>query len=546
MNEFNEITVTSHVSRDFLQNSQYFNTIPKIVWEYVANSLDASEEGTFSAVSVELTSNYLKISDNGRGMTRDELKNFFQMHGENIQRKRGKRVRGRFGTGKSAAFGLANDLTIDTTRNGLKNIVQLCRDDIELAQNGQPFPVRDITVDEITDEDNGTTVQITSFNIRRPNVNEVIAYVERHLSRYRQRAHVIINGHECKFEEPKSIEEFKRTPPEEIKSILGDIELTVKVSPTPLDAELKGIDILSHGIWHGTSLAGIEKRERANYLFGYTDVPILEDGEWPIPPFDNTRNNTLNIQNPAVAMLLGWLEEELEQIRIYLVNKERSRQKSEQAKQLRKEAERIAEVLNEHFSELEMELELSRRIAKRSGGKKVDEIIDEMGNISPGNGNVATPLEQTGNPHGSGKRGKEAGSGDTRRPGPDMRSGSEEGSKKSTVEGKRKRRKSVFSIDYKNESTDADRSRYEADSKTIIINLDHPQISVAFEGGGKRTDSKQFREICYEVAAVEYALAIPFERLERDELYTADEALYDVKETINDITRRFMLILDGA
>ena len=543
MNEYDQIKVTSHVSRDFLQNAAYFNNISKIVWEYVANSLDAAEDGTIPVVIVDLTGHYLTISDNGRGMTRNELKNFFQMHGVNILRIRGKRVRGRFGTGKSAAFGLANALSIDTTRNGFKNIVELHRDDIKKAQNGEPFPVKDVIIDEPTEEENGTTVKISEFNIKRPNVDKVIAYIERHLSRYRQRAHVIINGHECKFEEPLSVEIFERVPPEEVAAKLGDIKLIIKISPVPLDTELKGIDILSHGIWHGTTLAGIEKKERANYIFGHIDAPILEDGDWLIPPFDNTRNNTLNVQNPAVAMLLGWLAEELEQIRLYLVEKEKKRQRSEQAKQLQKEAEKIADILNDHFAELEMELELSRRIAKRSGGKKVDEIIDAMGDLSPGNGEEITTLQQAGNPHGSGKQGKEASSGNDHRPGPDMQSGSEKGAKKSTAEGKQKRRKSVFSIEYKHETPGRDRSRYEAGSKTIVINLDHPQISAAFEAGGKRTDSKQFREMCYEVAAVEYALAIPFERLERDELYAAEDALYDVKETINGITRRFMQIL---
>lgn len=539
------IKVTSHVSRDFLQNAAYFNTMPKIVWEYVANSLDAAEDNVLPAVDVDLTSNYLTMRDNGCGMTREELNNFFQMHGINIQRKQGKRVRGRFGTGKSAAFGLADILKIDTTRDGLKNVVELHRKDIKSAQNGEPFPVRDIVVNKSTDEENGTLVEIRDFNVKRPDVDKVIAYVERHLSRYHQRAHVKINGHVCKFEEPPCVETFERTPPPEVTDKLGNIKVIVKVSPVPLDAELRGIDVLSHGIWHGTTLAGIEKKERANYIFGHIDVPILEDGEWPVPPFDNTRNNTLNLQNPAVAMLLGWISEELEEIRNYLVEKEKERQRSEQAQQLKKEADKIAEVLNEHFAGLEMELELSRRVAKRSGGKKVDEIIDSKGELWPGNGDEPTPQEQIGAPHGSGSRGANAGSGNTPRPGPETRPGNESGTMRNTTEGKRKRRKPAFSIDYKHETSSAKRARYEEDSKTIIINLDHPQIAAAFETGGKRIDSRPFREICYEVAAIMYALAIPQEKIERDDLYAADAAgaLYDAGEIIDDVTRRFMNIL---
>ena len=53
-------------------------------------------------------------------------------------------------------------------------------------------------------------------------------------------------------------------------------------------------------------------------------------------------------------------------------------------------------------------------------------------------------------------------------------------------------------------------------------------------------DARQFREMCYEIAAVEYAMVLPHEKVEKDEIYDASDALYDVRETINRITRRFM------
>ena len=43
----------------------------------------------------------------------------------------------------------------------------------------------------------------------------------------------------------------------------------------------------------------------------------------------------------------------------------------------------------------------------------------------------------------------------------------------------------------------------------------------------------------YEVAAVEYALALPFEKMKIDNLYDAADALYDTREIINRVTRKF-------
>ena len=64
------IEVTSHVARDFLQNAAYFNTMSKVVWEYVANSLDAVKDDSLTIIAVEITSHEVSISDNSRGMSR--------------------------------------------------------------------------------------------------------------------------------------------------------------------------------------------------------------------------------------------------------------------------------------------------------------------------------------------------------------------------------------------------------------------------------------------------------------------------------------------
>jgi len=76
---------------------------------------------------VTLARDAIRIADSASGMTYTELSNFFQMHGENVQRKRGRAVRGKFGTGKSAAFGIANTLRVETVKGGKRNVVELRR-----------------------------------------------------------------------------------------------------------------------------------------------------------------------------------------------------------------------------------------------------------------------------------------------------------------------------------------------------------------------------------------------------------------------------------
>ena len=477
-------------------------------------------------------------------MSRSELGDFFQMHGENIHRKRGKRVRGRFGTGKSAAFGLANSLEIETVQACLRNVVQLSRKDIKEAADGQPIPVRNLVVDEVTSKKDGTTITVTKFISRkRPKIEKVIQYIERHLSRYRGRAEVTVNGIICKLEELSYREHIEVKPPPHIQEHAGDILLNIKIAPTPLDNERLGIDILSHGIWHETTQVGIENKEQAQYIFGDVDVPILEDNDWDIPPFDNTRSIRLNDQNPVVAMLLGWIAQELEKVRIQLVKEEQERRKSEQAKKLAKEADRIAKVLNDDFAEQEMALENARRIQNKTGAMLASEDTGEMSAVTPGGGEEPSRLQEAGNPHGNGSQGECVSEGDTPRPGPSLIEGNESGAEKKIERGRSKRRRAIFSIDYERATVSEPRSRYNGLDKTIWINLDHLQISSALLASNGRTSGKAFREMCYEVAAVEYAIALEHERLGQDEVEFADDALFNVRKTIDRIVNRFAEIL---
>lgn len=78
--------------------------------------------------------------------------------------------------------------------------------------------------------------------------------------------------------------------------------------------------------------------------------------------------------------------------------------------------------------------------------------------------------------------------------------------------------------------------RYDADTKTIYLNLDPPQLEAALKLGG--LDSVAFRQVCYELAFVEYAMALCVERAGRDNSFSGEEALYDMRDTVDRITRR--------
>jgi hypothetical protein len=81
------------------------------------------------------------------------------------------------------------------------------------------------------------------------------------------------------------------------------------------------------------------------------------------------------------------------------------------------------------------------------------------------------------------------------------------------------------------------RSRYDPVSMTIIINLDHPLVAGALEKGKGNVEDAVFARISYEIAFTEYAMALGYEKAAEDPGIDADDLLYDVRDTINRLSR---------
>jgi hypothetical protein len=253
----------------------------------------------------------------------------------------------------------------------------------------------------------------------------------------------------------------------------------------------------------------------------------------------------------VVATLLGWLSSKLRQIVTDLDEGERSRKKTEEAKKLAKEAERLGHVLNQDFRELQRQLEKIKIDQRRlpAGGQTQDtETLigspthpdDPEAAILPGGGDIPTEFQQAGPPQGDGSRGTEGMPGDVPRPGSGILPGEQPG----THHQKRSRNRpsSTFSIEFVNETAERVRAHYDRETRTIYVNLDHPQL-VAARNIHPDIDSDGFRQVAYEVAFVEYALALMTEEAYRDENMDPQDVLYDVRNTVNRIAARIPELL---
>lgn len=540
MAQAGSLKVTSHVGRDLLAAAASFKTEAAAIWEYVVNSLQYVDEGVLPKIQVIVKprAKIVEIRDNGRGMVAADLNRFFTMHGENIDRLRGKPGRGKFGTGKSAAFGIGKILRLDTRRDGLRNVVQLHREAIE-ASSGEDIELDWMVRNESIDFPNGTTVTIEEIFLQKINTAPIVEYIERHLQIFRAlMPEVAVNEHLCTYREPSISETYKFDPTSSQAKVIGNIELAIKVSTSPLPVVEQGIAITAGlGNLVAVETAGIENKELGNYLFGDIDVPVLENTESPMEPYDTTRSLQLNPQHPVVRVLLPFIGSKLEEVRKQQVQKLRAAQKTEEARRLSVEAQRIAEILNKDFKAVIGKLRDIRSASARPGDLSAhfgdsaladtEEGVWVEGSTTPGD------LEAS---EGGNKGAK------TGRPDPNIgRRGKPNDDGESAVDpvggtGKNQHRpRGGFNVDFRNLGEEADRSKYDRTSLTILINLDHPVVKNALRSGGGVEDLN-FRRLSYEIAFTEYSVALGYEMAEQDPDIPADDLLYEVRTTLNRIS----------
>ncbi len=533
-----ELYVRSHVGRDLLQNAAVFRTDKLVVWEYVSNGLQYVDPGVNPVVRVHLDSRQkrIKVSDNGRGMDWAGLQNYFIMHGENVDRRRGRPGRGRFGTGKSAAFGIGNVLRVTTVRNGKRSKVVLTRSDIESMKAGDPVPVQVLEREVPCSHPNGTLVEIEDIHLRTLDQAGVIHYIERHLARWPRGALVFVNSHQCEFSEPPvSLEEEVRPDPE-TAAVIGDITLKIKVAKGPLEEESRGISIFSNGVWHETTLAGSEGREMAQYIFGEIDVPALDEDQSPISPFDLTRSMRLNRNNELVHALFGFIGYHVDRVRRQLCEMEKQRRATEEARRLAQHASRIADIINEDFQDYRERVAKAR--ARAAGGfdlRPATTLHDGEPALLPGDELPAREQDEEGGPGGRSSGGRGESHTDAQ---PTLLPDEQAlpmGKYRPTSRG-RSRPRGGFTVRFDHLGAEDHRARYVREERTIYINLDHPQLAAAIGNGS--VDDPLFRRLSYEIAFAEYAIALTTELNRRGEFLDTSEPIWEVRNTLNRVARR--------
>lgn len=533
------LKVKSHIGRDLLQSAALFKHEWQVAWEYVSNGLQYVDANVSPIVTVNIDQGQkrMTIKDNGRGMNLSDLENYFTMHGENIDTKAGRPGRGMFGTGKSAAFGIANELKVTTVKNGRRSKVELSRSDIDRPEAAESVPIRVIESEVPTDEPNGTVVEVCEINLRSMDTNAITREIEKHIAFWKG-VTVFVGTHRCDYVEPsvRIQKEFKASESPFAKQ-LGDVTLRIAVAKAPLAAEQQGIAVTSNGVLHESTMAGQGKRQFTNYVFGNIDIPGLAHDKSPIPPFDMSRSGQLNPKNELVRAVMAFVGMNLEVVLQELEEEEHQRKQKEETKKLQKEADAIADLINKDFQQWKVQIQ--NVLAHTAGARDYKPSIiadDEESDVFAGKGDEpATKLSEEGGP-------ADIHDDDLTPPNPDPSPDNssavleadpkgEEKSGKRKMDPKKKSRGGGFSVDFREMGEHEPRAKYEASERSILVNVEHPQLAAALKVGG--IEDVAFRRLAYEVAFAEYSIALSVEMANDGHFMDPQDAITAVREGLN-------------
>ncbi len=534
------INVVSHVGRDIIQSAQLFKTPEAAVWEYVVNSLQYVDPGTVPhvRVTVDVPGKKITIEDNGSGMDHDDLQHFFTMHGENKQRRIGIPGRGKFGTGKSAAFGIGSSLTVLTTKNGKRQKVELMREAID-ASDGTSVPVKFLEENaDARGDSNGTSVVIGGISVRLAK-EPIVALIERHLSAWQGSPVVTVNGRACEIVRPTAAitRVFKPTPAQ--AALIGDIELTVKAAAAPLEDIHRGVQItIGRDNLVAVETAGVDTKEYGKYLLGHIDCAELDNAKYdPVAAYTNDRSMKLNSAHPVVQALIPFIGASLEQVRSELVEEGRKAKADADRRRLKETTDKIEAILNADLKEFRERVE---GVGNRRQGAPL-RAPDTTGTDTPTAPVIDPEGDQTGRAEGEGTEGSGR---PFPLPGPDPKpfppipnpegkqgaSIDAEGDQKVGPAGEgRPRLRGGLSIDYDHYGADYDRYRWAQDERKIVINLDHPVVKLA---KALPDDEATYRRLIWEIAFTAYAVALADLQFERDPARDSSDATYEIREAL--------------
>lgn len=542
--------MTTHAGRSLLQEAARFSNEGKAVGEYVKNSWQYTDHDPTVEIFINQENKSIRIIDDSNGMDLSDInERFLILHQENIERAKGKIGRGEYGTGKIAALGIGQILRVRTVRNKKINEFEIRRSDCDASISQKEVKVHWIKSNKDISEKNGTIIDILGFRLKRQiktnNIKDFLQSKTLTETVYDHKIKLFLMAEELKKKEIPYSEIIEVKTEGEFKKIIGDAEISIKVATRKLDEDERGTKIFAKGIYK--AFIKNPSARFNDFIFAECSCDRLIDENQDPPIFDSSRREELNEDNELARKFREFVNISIDKVRKKLEKDSNAQRDKEKEDALKKEAEKMKEFFNSHFKK--QELDFQKRTAKARGNiDEKEKDIPSLGEtkIVIGKDFNVNVIEGDGNAEiydgrGEGEGGEEGDGGKT---GGKLEK-TDEKTSEFGKERKSKRKKSGggFNIDFQKLGPDSFRAKYEDDTRTIIVNLDHPFLKKIENMAGDRTSTKYMRP-AWEAALFEYAAATTIQKgtsnLMDDQLA---DGVIGMQETVDELLR-MMTALD--
>ena len=308
-----------------------YSQLPNAIAELIANAYDACA----SEVEINLIDNgndkKIIVSDNGDGMSFEEVNNKFLVIGRNRREEGddisscGRIATGKKGLGKLAFFGIGETITIETCKNKIKTTFTLDWEELTNT-TGEPYKPK-YNIEDCKKEDNGTTIILSKLKRKSGFDIESLSKSLAKLFNFPDDFIVFLQlndsdiieidnklkyegiKEEFEWKLPEWLEEKEITDYKEYKNIKGRIITTEK----PLKPGLRGITLFANGrmVNQPEFFGSSESSHFFSYTTGWLDIDFVDNWKQDVI---STNRQSLDWENPETSELRLFLTKILTEI----------------------------------------------------------------------------------------------------------------------------------------------------------------------------------------------------------------------------------------
>lgn len=306
-----------------------YSKLPSVLSELISNSWDADADKVTIKFYDKTDIKEIVYTDDGIGMTFDELNDKFLLIGRNRRKEvaerkteKGRLVIGKKGLGKLSVFGICNVIEVKSIKNGVLNHFKMNLDDIK--SSGGTYNPYIIKKDEITSEGDGTTLYLKS--IRRKSgfsLSEIaVSLSKKFMILDALSLNISLNDgdtrrvtNELKFQSFE--EQFRWSFPNDLDldyEYKDEIRGFILTTVTPIkDTEMSGIYLVSRGkIVNSANFYGLRDNDQFHsYVTGYLEVDFIDDFNEDVI---STDRHSLNWENDITRELQKYLQSVIRKI----------------------------------------------------------------------------------------------------------------------------------------------------------------------------------------------------------------------------------------